>query len=423
MQKELAVIILAAGKGKRMKSDLPKVLHPLCGRPMLEYVLDLADSLRIKKKALVLGKNYELIKETINIKKNTEIIIQKQLLGTAHAVKMTQPFFKNFQGQLLILYGDHPLFTKGTIQKLVKQHLNNKADLTLLTSYLKNPSGYGRIIRDKQGCICAVLEEDKLSDFQKKIEEANLGAFCFNKEKLFSALKQIKNNNRQKEFYLTDVVELLYRRGAYIQAVVVADAEEARGINSYSDLIQANRIIQQRIHKRLIEKGVKILDPENTFIAYSAKIGQGSIIYPFTIIEKDVKIGKYCQVGPFAHLRELTVLEDNATIGNFLEVVRSRIGSYTKAKHFGYLGDAHLAENINIGAGTVTANFDGKEKHPTFIKKGAFIGSDTVLIAPVKIGAFASTGAGAVVCRGNNVKDREVVAGVPAKPLKKIHQK
>ena len=414
---KIIAIILAAGKGKRMKSSFPKVLHPLCERPMLEYVLDLVDGLRIKRKILVLGENHGMIKK--HLKRKIEIAIQRRPQGTADALKATEGKLKGFEGDLLILYADHPLFRKETIKKLLQHHLKNRLDLTLLSAYLKKPQGYGRIIRDQTGCICKVLEEDKLNEYQKQIKEVNLGACCFNKESLFSVLKYIKPNNLQKEYYLTDAVELLYKRKALIDAIKIDDIKEAMGINSYADLAKANRIMQERIIERLLQEAVKIVDPQTTFIAYNSQIGEGTVIYPFTIIEKDVKIGKNCSIGPFIHLRSGTVIEDNVILGNFLEVVRSKIEKHTVAKHFCYLGDAQVGKEVNIGAGTVTANFDGKNKNPTIIKDKAFIGSDTILIAPVKVGKSAVTGAGSVIPRHHNVREGEIVVGVPAKPVKR----
>jgi bifunctional UDP-N-acetylglucosamine pyrophosphorylase/glucosamine-1-phosphate N-acetyltransferase len=414
---KIVAIILAAGEGKRMKSPFPKVLHPLCERPMLEYVLDLVDELRIKRKILVLGKNYEVIKK--HLKRKIEIAIQRKPQGTADALKATEEKLRGFKGDLLILYGDHPLFRKETIKKLIVHHQKDRLDLTLLSAYLKKPQGYGRIIRDKTGCVCKILEEDKLNDYQKQIKEVNLGACCFRKESLFSVLKEIKPNNAQKEYYLTDAVELLYKRNGLIDAIKIEDVKEAMGINSYADLAKANRIMQERIIERLLKGAVKIMDPQTTFIAYNSRIGEGTVIYPFTIIEKDVKIGKNCSIGPFIHLRSGTVIEDNVVLGNFLEVVRSKIGKHTFAKHFCYLGDAQIGEEVNIGAGTVTANFDGKKKNPTIIKDKAFIGSDTILIAPVKVGKSAVTGAGSVIPRNHNVREGEIVVGVPAKPVKR----
>ena len=415
--KNIAAIILAAGKGERMKSEMPKVLHPICGRPMLEYVLDLVRALRIDKRIVILGHQHKTVRKSIA--KGINIVIQKRLLGTADAVRCAMNLLRNFKGSILVLYADHPLFKRATIENLIRQHIKNNLDVTLLTAIADNPSGYGRILRDRYGSICAIVEEAKANDFQKEIKEVNLGAACFNKEKLFTALKYIKRNNPKREYYLTDTVGILYKRNAIIEALRAHDTMEALGINNYSDLIQANRLMQRWIHEGLINKGVKIFDPDSTFIDWGVGIGKDTVIYPFTIIERDVKIGKNCSIGPFCHLRPRTVIRDNVTLGNFVEVSRSHIGKETLIKHFSYLGDSRVGEKVNIGAGTVTANFDGKKKNITIIKDRAFIGSDTVLIAPVEVGRSAVTGAGAVVIKNKNVPDGKVAVGVPAKILNK----
>ncbi|MCM8799794.1 MAG: NTP transferase domain-containing protein, partial [Candidatus Omnitrophica bacterium] len=397
MNKELIAIILAAGKGERMHSEIPKVLQPICGRAMLEYVLELVNDLKIKRKLLVLGYKADLVKKAL--KQKIEVVIQKELLGTADAVKTAGNLLKGFKGTLLILYGDHPLFKKETIKNLIEHHLQNKPDVTLLSAKVRDPSGYGRILRDGQGNICKIIEESELDEFQKSIKEINLGASCFEKEKLFSVLDYIKKDKSKNEYYLTKAIELLYKNKAVIETVKLTDIEQALGINTYLDLAKANRIMQMRIHQDLVAKGVRLVDPQNIFINYNVSIGEGTIIYPFTVIENDVKIGRNCSLGPFLHLREGTRLKDNVVLGNFVEVVRSKIGKKSLAKHFSYLGDALIGKEVNIGAGTVTANYDGKKKNRTVIKDKAFIGSDTVLIAPVKIGRFATTGAGSVVTK------------------------
>lgn len=414
--KNIACIILAAGKGERMKSAIPKVLHPICGRPMLGYCLDLVRDLKINKVLAVLGHKHEEVRKFL--KPGIKVVIQKRLLGSADAVKQAQDALKGFKGSVLVLYADHPLLKKDTLKKLIQYHIDNNADATLLTAKLKNPSGYGRMLRDKYGSICRIVEEENADSFQKDIKEINIGCAVFKKLKLFDCLKQVKRNKRKKEYYLTDIIDILYRQGAVIEAVNLLDLQQVQGINSRVELVKANRIMQARILGDHMESGVTIVDPETTFIDWDVTIGYDTKIYPFTVIESGVKIGRHCSIGPFCHLREGTIIEDNSRIGNFTELVRSRIARHTLAKHFCYLGDAQIGRNVNIGAGVVTANFDGKKKNTTIIKDNAFVGSDTVLIAPVKIGKHAITGAGAVVTKNKNVPDYTVVAGVPAKPLK-----
>ncbi|MCX5702676.1 MAG: NTP transferase domain-containing protein [Candidatus Omnitrophica bacterium] len=417
MKKNIACIILAAGKGKRMKSNLPKVMHPVCSRPMLGYVLDLVKGLGINKNIFVLGFKHEQVEKILYV--GAKVIIQKRLMGTGDAVKIALPLLKNFKGSILVLYGDIPLLKKDTVKKLIEYHIKNNLDATILTAKIDKPAGYGRVLRDKYSSICGIVEEKDANDFQKDIREINTGIICFRKDRLSEALRYVRLNNRKKEYYLTDAIGILYKKGYLIDGVVIPDINEALGINSRSDLAKANSIMQLRINEELMASGVTIVDPASTFISYGTKIGKDSIIYPFTVIEMGVTIGKRCSLGPFVHLRQDTHLQEDVEVGNFLEIVRSRLSSKTKAKHFSYIGDARIGRQVNIGAGTVTANFDGKKKNITVIKDKAFIGSDTILVAPVEIGESAKTGAGSVVVRNRNVPDGRVVVGVPARLLKK----
>ena len=415
IKKEVAVIILAAGKSTRMKSELPKVLHELCGRPMLGYVLDLVTALQPAQVVAVLGYKQELVRKFIP--KGIKIVIQKKLIGTADAVKAALAALKGFKGKVLILYGDNPLLKKQTLKKLLDYHLENNVDATLLTAQLKKPSGYGRIMRDKYSSICGIVEEKDADEVQKDIKEINTGIMAFKKEKLLANLGSIRPNNRKKEYYLTDLIEIFAKKNLLVDGVKLPDAQEALGINTRAELAQANSLMQKTINHKLMQEGVTLVDPLSTFINFGTKIGKDTVIYPFTVIERGVKIGKRCFLGPFAHLREGVCLGDDVTAGNFIEMVRSRIGNKTFVKHFSYLGDSSVGANVNIGAGTVTANFDGQNKHYTSIKDNVNIGSDTVIVAPVKIGKFAMTGAGSVVTR--NIPDKTVVVGVPARILRK----
>jgi len=415
MKKEIAVIILAAGKSTRMKSELPKVLHKLCGRPMLGYVLDLVTALKPAQAVAVLGYKQELVREFIP--KGIKIAIQKKLIGTADAVKAGLAALKGFKGTVLVLYGDNPLLKKETLKKLLDYHLENNVDATLLTAELKKPFGYGRIMRDKYSSICGIVEEKDADEVQKDIKEINTGIMVFKKDRLAGNLKNIRPNNRKKEYYLTDIIEILAKQGLLVDGVKAQDAQEALGINTRAELAKANSLMQKTINDKLMQDGVTVIDPASAFINFGTKIGRDTVIYPFTVIERDVKIGKRCFLGPFAHLREGVRLGDDVTAGNFIEMVRCRIGNKTFVKHFSYLGDSSVGANVNIGAGTVTANFDGQHKNYTSIKNNVNIGSDTIIVAPVKIGKFAITGAGSVVTR--NVPDKAVVVGVPARILRK----
>lgn len=415
MKEKIAVIILAAGKSTRMKSELPKVLHKLCGRPMLGYVLDLVTALKPAQVVTVLGYQQELVRKFIP--KGIKIVIQKKLIGTAEAVKTGLAGLRGFKGTVLILYGDNPLLKKETLKQLLNYHLKNNADATLLTAQMKEPFGYGRIIRDRYFSICGIVEEKDADEIQKEIKEINTGIMAFKKEKLSASLGLIRPNNRKKEYYLTDIIEIFAKKNYLVDGLKIKDPQEALGINTRAELAQANRFMQKTINDQLMLQGVTLVDPLSTFIDFGTKIGKDTVIYPFTVIERDVKIGKRCFLGPFAHLRDGVELKDDVTAGNFIEMARSRIGAKSFVKHFSYLGDSSIGSSVNIGAGTVTANFDGKNKNHTVIKNNVKIGSDTIIVAPVKIGKFAVTGAGSVVTR--DIPDNAVVVGIPAKNLRK----
>ena len=427
---DTAIIIMAAGKGKRMKSNLPKVLHNLAGKPILNYVLDTVDQLEAKRKLLIVGYKSDKIRELIGDK--IEYVEQKEQLGTAHAVLQTKKLLSDFKGDVLILSGDVPFLTVKTLKKLLKYHQTNNFSCTLASTILKNPKGYGRIIRDKKGEIKGIIEEVDLSADRKTITEINSGIYCFNKDKLFRALEKITPDNRQGEYYLTDTVEILLKEGLTVGNIIVKDYSEILGINSRLDLADASRKVYQKTLQDLMLQGVTIIDSNSTFIEQGVKIGQDTIIYPFTIIEKDTKIEESClvgpyshlidanigkgvrvwasiiesstvkegaNIGPYAHLRPETVVEKGAKIGNFVELKKTIMGEGSKASHLTYLGDATIGKKVNIGAGTITCNYDGEKKHKTIIKNGVFIGSNNSLVAPVKLGKNSYTGAGSTITK------------------------
>lgn len=399
-----------------MKSGLPKVLHQVCGRPMLSYVLELAKGLGIRNSLVVTGHKRELLKDLLAGYKAKEVYQDKRL-GTADAIKRCQPALKGFSGNIIVLYGDQPLLKKDTLQELIQRHIKTKACATILSAYPDNPFGYGRIIRDNYSRITAIVEEKDASPREKEIGEINTGIICFKKDSLFKIIPRIKSDNAKKEYYLTDAIKIMAQNGAVIESVSISqDVQEAQGINSRIDLAQAIKAMRLRILEKFMLEGVTILDPDTTYIEEGVRIGRDTVIYPFTFIEKDVTIGNFCQIGPFCHLRPETVIEDKVTVGNFTEITRSRLGRDSFMKHFSYLGDTIVGKAVNIGCGTVVANFDGRNKNRTVIEDQAFIGSDTVLRAPVRIGRKAVTGAGSVVIK--DVAAGTVVAGVPARPLK-----
>ena len=319
MNNNIACIILAAGKSTRMNSEIPKVLHPVCGRPMLGFVMDMVKELKAGHVIVVLGHKQEEIRK--QLPPGTKIAIQKKLLGTADAVRTALRVLKNFNGSVLVLYADNPLLKVETIEKLIKLHLANNSDATLLTAHLKRPFGYGRVVRDKYANVSGIVEEKDADDVVKAIQEINTGIMCFKKKSLMEALKRVRPDNRKKEYYLTDTIGILYQKGLWVDALKLQDREEALGINSRLELAKANAIMQKRLNEVFMRQGVTIIDPDSTFISYGTKIGQDTTIYPFTVIERNVKIGRRCRVGPFAHLRPGTVLLDDVGVGNFIEIV------------------------------------------------------------------------------------------------------
>jgi bifunctional UDP-N-acetylglucosamine pyrophosphorylase/glucosamine-1-phosphate N-acetyltransferase len=420
-EKKTSALILAAGKGVRMKSDIPKVLHKVCGAPMLQYVLEAARRAGLDPVRIVVGNGGERIRERFADAK-AEWIDQKEQLGTGHAVMTAAPMYKDFSGDVVILYGDVPLLKAETVSALLEAHRRAKALCTVLTAKADDATGYGRIVRDKRGALKAIVEHRDATKAQLKIREINSGIMAFDGPALFETIRQVRNDNSQGEYYLTDVVEMLSKRRARTATFTVEDYHEILGINSRAQLAELGRIMRMRIMDRLMAEGVTIVDPENTYIENDVEIGRDTVILPYTVIGAGVKIGKGCEVGPFTHLRVGTVMEDGSEVGNFTEVKKGHIGRRTKAKHLSYLGDVEIGEDANIGAGTIVANYDGKKKHLTIIGDRAFVGSGSVLVAPVKIGKGATTGAGSVVTRNHDVPDGAVVVGVPARPLKKTEK-
>ncbi len=416
--KNIAAIILAAGEGTRMKSSTPKVLHPICGKPMVQYLIDIINSIGIKKIIIVVGHKADLVRKYL---KGIKFVKQEKLLGTADAVlKAKSILLKDKKvNSVLVFYGDIPLLTPETLRKIIERHLSTGSACTLLTSRLKNPTGYGRIMRSSGDRIVKIIEEQDASIYEKVVEEINVGVYCFNKDNLFASLGKIRPNNRKKEFYLTDTVEILAKSNLLIDSVSTDDAEEFLGVNTRNDLIEAEQVVRRRVLNNIMQKGVTIIDPANTYVQEGVAIEKDTVIYPYTFMENDVNIGSRCSIGPFVRLRSGTVVEDEVSIGNFVEIVRSRIGKHTKIRHKCYIGDTVIGKRVNIGAGTIVANYDGKHKYKTIIEDGAFIGTGTILIAPVKVGAGATTGAGAIVTKNKNVPAGKTVVGVPAKILKK----
>jgi len=419
--RDLRTIILAAGKGTRMNSDIPKVLHTVCGKPIIQYVLDRVQAVGSLKTYVILGHQSNVVQA--HLPKDVLVLNQIKLLGTADAVKHAEKYLKSYLGDVLILCGDTPLLNKSVIKSLIRRHRKTNAFCTFLTAVVHDPHGYGRIIRDEKGSVVAIREDKEAIGFERNIAEINVGVYCFKCRELFTWLKEVKSNQRNSEFYLTDIIELFTENGLKVETIETEDPSEGLGINTREDLASAEAILRLRTLKEMMVQGVTIIDPKTTYIDSEVKIGKDTIIRPFTFIENDVRIGNRCVIGPFSRLRQGTRIGHGVEVGNFTEVVRSKIGDKTLMKHFSYLGDVSVGTNVNIGAGTVVANFDGKEKHPSKISDYAFIGSDSVLIAPFKIGKKAVIGAGSVVTKGKNIPDGRLAFGVPARVISKEENK
>lgn len=414
--KNVRGVILAAGKGIRMNSKFPKMFHPLLGKPLIVYPIENFKKLGIREIFVVVGYKKEFFSSYL---RNIKLVVQKRLLGTGNALLSAEPYLGNFKGTILVMAGDIPLIRVETLRNLIKRHKETNSLATILTTFTENPKGYGRILRNGSGKVIGICEETDLDDNLETIKEINSGIYCFESPQIFHYLKKIKINPHKKEYYLTDVIALLSKNNEEISTYSITDYEEVLGINTRRDLSKAEKILKMRLMDRLMQEGVTIVDPDNTYIEEGVKIGRDTVIYPFTVIERDVSIGENCRIGPFCRLRQKTVIEDNVELGNFVELVRSKVRSFTKAKHLTYLGDTYVGKGVNIGAGTIVANFDGRRKNKTFIYDKAFIGSGTILIAPVKVGKRSTTGAGAVVTKNKDVPPGKTVVGVPARILTK----
>ena len=394
---ETVSIILAAGISSRMNTKMAKVLHEVCGRPMLAYVLDACRQAGIEKMYVVVGFDSEQVKERFADAQDVVWVRQDEQLGTGHAVLCCKEHLRDFQGQTLVLCGDGPLIRSQTLTKLLKEHEAGHAAATLATAVLEEPAGYGRIVRDKYGNIEGIVEDTDCTKEQLEIKEINPSYYLFNNTVLFNTLENVKPDNVKGEYYLTDVISGLLATDHKVLAVTAVRPEEAMGVNSRAQLSEASKIMQHRIQRRLMENGVTIVDPDNTWIDARAKIGQDTIIEPFTYIHGQVSIGRNCRIGPFAYLREGTDLKDDIVLGVFTEVKNSILANGVRARHHSYIGDADIGRNVNIGAGSITANYDGQKVYRTSIGDNCYIGSGAVLVAPLEIKEGSNINAGMVV--------------------------
>ena len=452
---KLSVVILAAGLGTRMKSRRAKVLHELGGLPLITHVARSANKLDPETILVVVGHQAEEVEKAVldAVGEKASFAVQAKQRGTGDAVESARSRLENSDSLLVVLYGDMPLIRTETLQKLVAHHGETSAACSILSVEMQNPTGYGRVVRNEDGSFARIVEQRDATTEQRQIREINSGIYCFDARELFQALRLVKPANEQGEYYLTDVAEIILSRGSNVSVYRHDDPREVSGINTRAELAEFENLLRRSTIRRLMtETGVTFIDPSHAYIGPEAQVGRDCIIYPDVTIEGrsvignecvirsgvritnsrlgdevtvkdhslivDSEIGSNCSVGPFAHLRMNATLEEKATVGNFVEVKKSRLKRGAKAMHLAYLGDATIGERTNIGAGTVTCNYDGKHKHETIIEDDVKIGSDTMLVAPVTVGARSMTGAGSVVTK--DVPPDSLVAGVPAEVKKRL---
>jgi len=426
------IVILAAGKGTRMKSALPKVLHRAGDRTLIEHVLRAADSISPSSIVVVVGHQSDSIKDALRKRLGLAFALQEPQLGTGHALLQAEPLLRDASGTLVLLSGDVPLLRAETLAALVRRHEKRQAAATVLTAVVASPEGYGRIVRE-EGQIAAIVEHKDASPAEREIQEINSGIYAFDIKPLFAALREIGSSNAQGEYYLPDLVRIYRRSGLIVETVKLDDPREILGVNSRSELADVSAILRSDKIDALMAAGVTIVDPPTTFVGVDVEIGSDTVLHPGvhlegrtrigsnceiqssvrivdSTIEDDVAINNFCliidshvsraaKIGPFAHIRPQSDVGEEAHIGNFVELKKTIVGRGSKANHLAYLGDATIGERVNIGAGTITCNYDGTVKHPTVIEDGAFIGSDSQLIAPVRVGK------GSYVAAGSSITD------------------
>jgi bifunctional UDP-N-acetylglucosamine pyrophosphorylase/glucosamine-1-phosphate N-acetyltransferase len=447
--RDVEAVILAAGKGKRMVSSLPKVLHEVCGRPMIAYVLDTLTKVGAGSPIVVVGHGADRVRAALG--ERTRYAVQSEQLGTGHAVMQALPLLEGHAGTVLIVYGDVPFLRPETIETLFAHHREQGAAATILTDLRDDPTGYGRVIRDGRGNVQRIVEETDASPEEREIREINAGMYAIESGALRDALRALEPANAQGEYYLTDAVHALLRGGHTVAAVVASSSEEATGINSRVELAAAEAAMRIVLLEALMLAGVTVIDPQTTYVHAGVRVGRDTVLRPGTSLEGGTAIGDECtigpqariidtqvghrvtivastvegsvvddgtSIGPYSRLRPGTRLGRFVEVGNYAEIKNTTVGNGTKVHHMSYLGDAVVGTGVNIGAGTVTCNFDGRLKHRTVIGDHAFIGSDTMLIAPVTVGEGAVTGAGSVVKR--DIPPGGVAVGVPARVIRHV---
>lgn len=423
-------VILAAGQGTRMKSKLYKVLHPVCGKPMVQHVVDHIQTLDVNRIVTVVGHGAETVQEQLGDK--SEYVLQAKQLGTAHAVQQAEAILSSEEGTTLVICGDTPLIRPETMQALFEHHQAKKAKATILTAVAEDPTGYGRILRGEHGQVEQIVEQKDATAAQQLVTEINTGTYCFDNKMLFETLKLVKNDNAQGEYYLPDVIELLQKQAEIVEAYVIEDFEETLGVNDRFALAQAETLMRARINERHMRNGVTIVNPAATYISSDAVIGCDTVVQPGSMIEGATVIGEGCligpntqivdsrigdrtsihtsvvrestiaddtAIGPFANIRPLSDIGSHVKIGNFVEVKKSTLGDDTKVSHLSYIGDAEVGNNVNIGCGSITVNYDGKNKFQTIIEDDVFVGCNSNLVAPVKVGKGSFIAAGSTITK------------------------
>jgi bifunctional UDP-N-acetylglucosamine pyrophosphorylase / glucosamine-1-phosphate N-acetyltransferase len=455
MNQPLNVLIMAAGLGTRMKSKRAKVLHELGGAPLIAHVVRAAQALDPRSIIVIVGHQAEEVEQAVLAEAGelASFVVQAKQRGTGDAVESARSRLEGSDSLVLVLSGDVPMIKVQTLQSLIEQHNQSEAACTILSVRLENPTHYGRVIRDQNDSFQKIVEERDANEEQRQVKEINSGIYCFDANELFRALRKVEPANDQGEYYLTDVPGIILSTGGKVSVYLHNDAREVYGVNTRAELAEFENLVRRNAIRRLMtESGVTFIDPSHAYVSPEAKVGRDSIIHPNVIIEGksvigeecviragvritnsrlgdgvvvkdysvivDSEVAANCSVGPFAHLRMNASLEEKAAVGNFVEVKKSRLKRGTKAMHLTYLGDATIGERTNIGAGTITCNFDGKNKHETIIEDDVKVGSDTMLVAPIRVGARSVTAAGSVVTR--DVPPDSLVAGVPAEVKKKL---
>lgn len=424
------VVVLAAGKGTRMKSERPKVLHELCGRSMLGWVLEAVLGLQPERIVLVVGHGAAEVERAARAELAAvghegllHVVLQEPQLGTGHALQVAAEALGSAP-RVVVTYGDMPLLRTESLSALVAAQVERGPESTaLLTALVDDPFGYGRIVRDEAGEFLRIVEQKDATSEERLIDEVNLGVYCFARGPLGDMqqgdLAALQSENSQREYYITDLAGIAREAGRPVAPVVLDDVDEAAGVNSLAQLAEARWVVQLRILEGHLANGVRIEDPSTTYIDHGVEIGVGAEILPCTVIRAGVRIAAGAQVGPFVHLREGTVLEEGSKVGNFTEVKKSTLGPGAKANHLSYIGDATIGARANIGAGTIFANYDGKAKHKSTVGAGAFVGSGSIIVAPNTVPAGATTGAGAVLTRSARMGEGETWVGLPARKLQR----